>query len=147
MMIAPVNELRAFCDPSYAGYLGDVTSNAEGISRVINGWADALAACVAAIVPVSVSGPAAKSAFIAAATPLNCAPGWQVPSCAAFASALAAGMLPLYTGTPPASSFIPASSSLIHQVACIEMANELLAWFQTGTATLVAPPFTTQAWA
>ncbi len=137
-------ELQEFCDPKYSGYLGDVMSNAQAVDRAIDGWALALEKAVTpispAISPAALAG--AVAAFKAAAVGMYASGAVFSAAVAAFAVQIGLGMNnpvlnpPLgYTATPPAAIFIPTSASPVHETACDQMAAQLVAWLETGTAT------------
>lgn len=138
-------ELQKFCDPEYSGYLGDVTSNAQAVDRAIDGWAEALEKAVTPISPASSTVAAAKAAFLAAAVGMYASGAVFSAAVAAFAAELGNGMSG-YTATPPPTTFVPTSASPVHETACDQMSTQLVAWLATGTATLIAPPFTTVNW-
>jgi hypothetical protein len=117
-------------------------------------WADAVGAYAAGIVPPSTTVAAASSALSAAlagafTSPSGAAPGFDA-AFAAFAVTVAAGMLPTYTGVPPAVALGVAgqlaSNIDTHAAAAASWALFLDAWFRTGSAALVAPPNTVVLW-
>ena len=112
-------------------------------------WADAIQGYAAGVVPASTTVAAAASSLAGAL-----AGAFSAPSAAsafdaafsAFAATLALGMLPAFTGTPPAAPLNIAGqlaqSQPTHAAAAAAFAALIDAWFRTGTATLVAPPNT-----
>lgn len=137
-------ELQKFCDPDYSGYLGDVANNAQAVDRAIDGWAAALEKAVTpispAISPAALAG--AVAAFRAAAVGMYASGAVFSAAVAAFATQIGLGMAnpvlnpPLgYAAVPPPSIFIPTSASPVHETACDQMAAQLIAWLETGTAT------------
>jgi hypothetical protein len=120
-------------------------------------WGNAVGAMFAGVLPASTAVAAAtatlktaiESAFgntVAATTAAALESAF-----AAFATTVAAGMLPLYTGTPPAGPVGFAGLLTTDQPslddAAAAWADALDTWAQTGTAALVAPPNTVSNWA
>lgn len=117
-------------------------------------WADALEGYATGVVPTSTtvaSGNATLASSLEAAFGAEggAAPGFDA-ALLAFATTIAAGMLPLYTGVPPAAPLgiatMLAASQPTHEAAAQAFAAHLDAWFRTGSATLVAPPNTPAVW-
>lgn len=117
-------------------------------------WADAAQAYAAAVVPPSLAVGAAASALAGAlATAFAAAdacPGME-SAFAQFAASIAAGMLPTYTGTPPAgqvgfASHFASAAPETHAQAAGDIASLIDVWMKTGTAVLVAPPNTPLTW-
>lgn len=117
-------------------------------------WADAINDYGQSVTPVSVSGVAARAAAYAILNVPYPTGGFisiLQAALTSYATALAAGMLPLYTGVPPVTvcAVIPAFS-LPLDTPIQERINSLVTiidtWFKTGTATLVAPPNTPTTW-
>jgi hypothetical protein len=119
-------------------------------------WAEAVKAYASAIVP-PVPPPALESAVAALAGALGgafaspSATGGMESGFAAFGAALAAGMAPAFTGVPPAglvgfAAQFGGAAPATHGEAAGAIAGRIDAWLKTGTATLVAPPFTTTPW-
>lgn len=116
-------------------------------------WADAVGDYASGIIPASTTVPAATTALMAA---LQAA--FESPSAptdfdlafTAFAATVGAGMLPAFSAVPPAAPLgvatLLATSSPTHAVAAASFASLIDVWFKTGTAALVAPPFTVLPW-
>lgn len=116
-------------------------------------WANAVNGYAASVVPASTTvaaGAAALTSALAAAfsSPVA-APAFDA-AFAAFAVTVAAGMLPTFTGVPPPAPLNIAAQLAVNQPthagAAAAFAALLDAWFRTGTAVLVAPPFTLVPW-
>lgn len=138
-------ELQKFCDPEFADYLGDVTSNQQAIDRAIDGWADALEQMCTPILPVSSTVAAAKAAFKAAAVGMYISGAVFSAAAATFASVMSAGMAG-YSVTQPTFTLIPVFAGDNHELMCDAFATQVQAWLATGTATLLVPPFTVVNW-
>lgn len=117
-------------------------------------WASAIQGYASGIVPPSTTVATAASALVA-----SLQSAFESPSAASafdaalatFAATTGAGMLPLYTGTPPAAPLNVASllstTRDTHAQAAADFTTLIDAWMKTGIATLVAPPNTPQLWA
>ena len=116
-------------------------------------WADAIDGYAAAIVPASTTVaagiPALASALASAFAAPSAAPGFDA-AFAAFATTVAGGMLPTFTGVPPPAPLDVASLLAVtqptHAAAAAAFAALIDAWFRTGSAVLVAPPNTVVPW-
>lgn len=116
-------------------------------------WADAVNGYAAAIVPpsttVAAGIPTLASALQTAFSSPSAAAGFDA-AFAAFATTVASGMLPTFTGVPPPAPLNIAAQLTVpqetHAAAAAAFAALLDAWFRTGTATLVAPPNTLVPW-
>lgn len=116
-------------------------------------WSDAVGSYAADILPTSTTVTAAASAMTA---PLQSA--FESPSAASafdeafasFATMVAAGQLPLFTGAPPTTPLGIASllsgSQETHADAAAVFAALIDTWLKTGTASLVLPPNTAVLW-
>lgn len=116
-------------------------------------WADAINGYAASIVPVSTTVAAGVSALASAL-----ASAFSSPSAAsafdaafsAFATTVAGGMLPTFTGVPPPAPLGVAAQLAVtqetHAAAAAAWASLIDSWFRTGTAVLVAPPNTVVPW-
>jgi len=132
-MLPAIDKFQEFCDPEFAGYLGDVADGAEGKLRAREGWREVLLVKFASITP-SILPPvadAAVDAFFAA---------WDGQTFALFQAGLAAacdivaaGMLG-HDSTPPATPHIPAGTGPTHALMSAQLDGGLTAWLQTGTA-------------
>lgn len=117
-------------------------------------WADAAQAMFAGVVPASTTVAAAaatlKTALEAAFGATSGLDSALELAFATFATTIAGGMLPLYTGVPPAGpvGFVAMLSSNRPSLAAFaaDLAAALDTWAKTGTATLVAPPNTPVTW-
>ncbi|WP_411821209.1 hypothetical protein [Leptospira sp. 'Mane'] len=139
------NKLRKGFDPNYTDYLGNVEDESSAIQRAIDTWSEAIYECAKAVVPVSTTATLAQTAFESAAEGMNLDGSVFSAAVAAFASTLGTGMAG-YTTVPPSSSFIPTSLNESNEDMCKDFSDQLIAWFQTGTATLIAPPNTVSNW-
>lgn len=116
-------------------------------------WASALSDYASGVVPPSATVAAAATTLQAALAAAFAAPG--APSSvdaafAAFAATVGAGMAPAFVATPPPAPLgviallgAPAPS---HPAAAAGFAAHIDGWFKSGTAQLVAPPFTVAPW-
>lgn len=116
-------------------------------------WADAINGYAAGIVPASTTVAAAIPALASSLESAFAAPSAASGFDAAFATCaatVAVGMLPAFTGTPPAAPLnIAAQLSQLqptHAAAAAAFAALIDAWFRTGFGTLVAPPNTVVPW-
>lgn len=116
-------------------------------------WADAVESYASGIVPASTTVSAAAAAMVGAleaafASP-SAAPAFDA-AFATFATAVAAGQLPTFTGTPPPAPLNVASLLALtqptHAAAAAAFTTLIDLWFRTGSATLVAPPNTVVPW-
>jgi hypothetical protein len=117
-------------------------------------WADAVEAYASAVVPPSLSVSAAAatlaSSLASAFSAPSAIPGME-SAFTAFGSAVASGMAPTFTGTPPGgpvgfASIFGSALPETHGEAASNIASAIHAWMLTGTATLVAPPNTVTPW-
>lgn len=134
--------------------LGSLFANPPpGGAACAQAWADAINGYAASIVPPSTTVAAAvtalASALAAAFSSPTAAPAFDA-AFTAFAVTVAAGMLPTFTGVPPPAPLNIAAQLAVnqptHAAAAAAFAALLDAWFRTGTAVLVAPPFTVVPW-
>jgi len=116
-------------------------------------WADAINGYAAGIVPPSTTVAAGIPTLASALASAFAAPAAASPfdaAFAAFAVTVAGGMLPAFTGVPPAAPLniasLLAGSQPTHAAAAAAFASLIDAWFRTGLGTLVAPPFTVVPW-
>lgn len=117
-------------------------------------WASAIQGYASGIVPASTTVAAAASALVA-----SLQSAFESPSAgssfdaalATFAATVGTGMLPLYTGTPPAAPLnitsLLSSPRNTHAQAAADFTTWIDLWMKTGIGTLVAPPNTPQPWA
>lgn len=118
-----------------------------------HGWAQAVQTGCSGIIPASTTVTAActtlEGALTTAFAAPNAIPG-MVTAFTAFAVTVALGMLPAFTGVPPAAPInfasVFGSTYDSHSNAAQAISNLIVAWLKTGTATLVAPPFTVVPW-
>jgi hypothetical protein len=116
-------------------------------------WADAIVDYTTGVIPASttVSGGKATltSSLQAAFSSPDAAPGVDA-AVLAFATTVAGGMAPTFTGTPPSAPLGIMSLLLLkretHAEAAAAFASHIDTWMKTGTATLVAPPNTVVTW-
>jgi hypothetical protein len=116
-------------------------------------WADAVNGYAAAIVPASTTVAAGVAALSSALASAFAAPSAASPfdaAFAAFAVTVAGGMLPTFTGVPPAAPLNVAgqlaTEQPTHAAAAAAWASLIDTWFRTGTGVLVAPPNTVVPW-
>jgi hypothetical protein len=132
-----VNGIRAINDQEYSGFAEFPESVAEAADR----WATAINNYASLVTPPSATATLAKEALKAQLLLVDTlGVDAFVNGLSAYASALAGGMAPAFTGTPPpvsivlapifASGFAGASSET--QANAIASAIDL--WFKTGTA-------------
>jgi hypothetical protein len=123
------------------------------VGECADAWGQALQGYAAGVVPPSTTVAAAASTLTAAlaaafATPVA-APAVDA-AFAAFAATVGAGMAPAYTGAPPPAPLgiaaLLAAPAPSHAAAAAAFAALIDTWFRTGSATLVAPPFTVVPW-
>ena len=116
-------------------------------------WADAMGSYAAGVVPPSTTVSAASSALVAplqaAFSSAAAAPGFDA-AMLAFATSVAGGMAPTFTGVPPPAPLGIATMLVTmrdtHAAAAADFASHIHTWMLTGTAILVAPPFTVLTW-
>lgn len=117
-------------------------------------WAAAVQAYAAAVVPPSLTLAAAASALqsglASAFGSPNAIPGME-SALASFGASLAGGMAPTFTGVPPAgpvgfAALFGGAAPETHGAAGSAVASNIDTWMKTGSATLVAPPFTVSPW-
>lgn len=118
------------------------------------GWASAVEAWAAGIIPPSTAVNAAAEGLAGALTTAfqteSAIPGME-SAFVAFATSVAGGMAPTYAGTPPPAPVGFAGQfggpfPETHAEAAAAVASLIHAWAQTGLATLVAPPNTVVPW-
>lgn len=117
-------------------------------------WADAVSAYAAAVVPASATVAAASatlSTALAAAFAQPSAVAAMETAFTAWATTVAAGMVAGgWTGAPPAGavgfSTLAGLQQATHAGAASAFATKINTWALTGTAVLIAPPFTPVAW-
>lgn len=126
--------IREITDKDYSGFQGFPANNSEVGSR----WSDVIDLLGGSVNPPSLSTIAAKQAF---ATIMLGANAGGIPvlisACSAYATALALGMQPTFTGVPPIMPPVIIPTGLITNDAHIEatqLATALRLWFSTGTA-------------
>lgn len=143
--------------PTFKSDLALVFANASPVpSTLAAQWASALNSYVSGIVPAVT--PVARAGAIAtltsALTGIFVSGANPEPAFAAFATALAAGMAPTFTGVPPvlpvgfATEFakLPSAWATSHATAATLWGDKIHVWLTTGTATLTAPPNTPTTW-
>jgi hypothetical protein len=143
----------AALESAIAALTGD--SSPGSVAEAAQAWADAAQAMFAGVVPPSTTVAAAaatlKTALEAAFGATSGGEAALESAFAAFATTVAGGMLPLYTGVPPAGpvGFVALISPDRPSLAAFaaDLADALDTWAQTGTAALVAPPNTVTPWA
>lgn len=123
------------------------------VAECADAWGNALQGYAAGVVPPSATVAAAASTLKAALAGAFAAPVAAPPfdaAFAAFAAAVGGGMAPAYAAIPPPAPLGiatllsgPAPSAA---AAAAAFASLIDTWFHTGSATLVAPPFTVVPW-
>ena len=120
-------------------------------------WADAMKAYATGVVPpsatVAAAAPALEAALFSAfaLTSRNDLASALEAAFGTFALTVASGMAPTNTGVPPAGLvgflglFSQPYATTRHE-GVVRVANAIDAWMRTGTATLVAPPYTVVTW-
>ena len=141
--------------PGLSSALASIADDApDGAAAAGQAWADAVKDYAAGIVPPSTTVSAAAAtlagALAGAFSSPAAAPGMEA-AFAAFAVTVAGGMLPTYTGVPPAgpvgfASQFAGPKPESHAEAGAELGGLIDAWMKKGTATLVAPPNTPVTW-
>ena len=145
-------ELTNLMDSTSPNFVGMPNSMAD----VASNWSNVMFNYTASIIPPSTTGSAAKSAMESILLGIA-APGSFFPlftaGITAFATTLAAGMLPTYTGVIPVAPLViePAMMAIPlvagnDALRISTMAGIIDTWFRTGTAVLVAPPYTVIPW-
>ena len=121
-------------------------------------WAQAVYDYSNTVIPLSTAAVAAQAtlaaslttAFTSSTTAATTAESMET-AFKAYATTLAAGMLPTYSGVAPTGDVgfsgaftgaVPTTTS----EAVTNFSDIIQAWFLTGTATLVASPFTPVTW-
>lgn len=135
-----VNEIRAIIDLEYEGHAGFPQDNVENASR----WATAINNYAQAVTPPSISSVAARSAFETVMLGMSAELQNGIPIFAsaftAYAGALAPGMQPNFTATPPPipiniAPVIPVGVAGAPAQAIAEtLATIIDTWFRTGLA-------------
>lgn len=119
------------------------------VAECAEAWAQAMADYAAGVVPPSTTVSAAAASLATAlaaafATPVA-APGVDA-AFTAFAATVSAGMLPAFAGTPPPAPLgiaaLLAASQPTHAAAAAAFSAQIDLWMRSGSAVLVAPPFT-----
>lgn len=128
----------------------DYPTTIEGCAAA---WRQAIEGWAAGIVPPSTTVGAAAAALegqlVAAFTASSLSA--VDDALTAFALAVGVGMLPAYVAVPPAAGpglvvLLRNARPPTRQAAIDLVAGTLDTWMRTGTATLVAPPFTVLPW-
>lgn len=118
-------------------------------------WGDVADVLLSAVIPVSATASAGRSAFVGVLSAVTPLPPTGIillkAAFAAYAAALAGGMAAGgYTGVPPPAP--PLIETVLiapvpdAAVAANALAALLVAWAKTGTAILIAPPNTPLVW-
>jgi len=118
-------------------------------------WASAFGSYAGSVVPPSTTVAAAQATLQSALASAFASPDALPAMDAAFqaaAATIATGMLPLYTGVPPASpigwaALLGEPYAATNAEAAANIAAVIDPWMKTGIAILVAPPNTPQPWA
>jgi hypothetical protein len=120
-----------------------------GAAACADAWACAMLDYAAAVVPPSATVGAAADALALALEAACATPAAAPPvdaAFAAFAVTVGGGMAPAYAATPPPAPLgiaaLLAAPVPTHAAAATLFAGLIDTWFRTGSATLVAPPFT-----
>lgn len=133
--------LRKIMDPDYVGFVGFPADNVS----VANTWGTIVDDYAKLIVPPSTSSAPAKSAFMSAMIPISSSAqnglAQLVSAFSAYAAALAIGMQPLFTATPPTSpiNIVPVTvlglGGASGEVTSKALASIIHLWFKTGLST------------
>jgi hypothetical protein len=120
------------CADAWSAAMLDYAAGVVPPSTTVSVAADALAAALAAAFATPAAVPAVDAAF------------------SAFAASVGLGMAPAYTALPPPAPLgiaaLLATPAPSHTAAAAAFASLIDTWCRTGTATLVAPPFTVVPW-
>jgi hypothetical protein len=116
-------------------------------------WADAMGNYAAGIIPASTTVGAASAAMVASLTAAFESPAAAPLVDAAFmvfAVSVAGGMVPTFAGVPPPGPLGIADQLLVtadtHGAGADAFAALIHGWMTTGSAALIAAPFTVQLW-
>lgn len=132
-----VNGIRAITDEEYSGFQGFP----EDVTEAANRWGTAIDNYASLVTPPSTTSVIAKQALVAQLL-LADSLGVNafVNGLSAYASALAGGMAPTFTGTPPpvsvvlAPTFASGFAGASAEVQANAIATVIDLWFKTGTA-------------
>lgn len=124
-----------------------------GVGACANAWGAAMLDYAADVVPPSATVGTAADTLAAALAAAFATPS-AVPAVdaafAAFAASTGLGMGPAYSAIPPPAalgiSTLLAAPSPSHAAAAATFSALIDVWFRTGSATLVASPFTVVLW-
>ena len=141
-------DFAKYFSPSDPSYVGDIATTGDqartdAANRCKTAWTEALRTKLPGINPASTTATAAADAFEAAYD------GETLASFQAAINAMAASIgsgMTGYTAIPPATPFLPATTTDDHDILCQELDSQLDAWLSQGSATLVAPPNTVEPW-
>lgn len=121
----------------------------ETAAECAQAWSDAVGSYAAGVVPASSAVAAAAAAMTASLLSAFQSPAAAVGFDAAFTTfgaAVALGMAPAFTGTPPPAPLgiatLLSATQVSHAAAAAAFASLIDTWMRTGSAVLVAPPFT-----
>ncbi len=141
------NQIRKINDVDFLNFQGFPENNTEVSER----WAEVVDFVGSAVTPSSTTAAVAKTALEAhwagGITLVNFPTGFGV-----YATALALGQLPTYTGVPPpvpivlTSVYVVGNGGGSGEAVAAAMAPIISTWFKTGVAILVAPPNTPVPW-
>lgn len=109
-------------------------------------WGNAVGSYAAGVIPASTTASAAATTLTAALESAfgasDAAPDFDA-AFMTFATTVAGGMLPAFTGTPPAAaldvSTLLSATQPTHAAAAGAFASHIDAWMKTGTAVSVPP--------
>lgn len=133
-------ELKKLLDSEYPGFTGFP----ETPVRVAEAWVNVIDNYTSSIIPVSANKAGARSAFITTASGIVSNPPNAISlltaAFTAYATQLALGMQPLFTGTPPPTpvpiaTIVPLGlSGVSGSVIAIILSRIIDTWFRTGIA-------------
>ena len=128
----------------------------DSIAAAASDWADAVEAYASGVIPASTTVTAAaatlETALVSAfgSTVAATTAAAMEAAFLAFATTIALGMLPAWTGTPPPApvgfSALLTTNKDTAAIFASDWASAIDAWTKTGTAILVAPPNTPVTW-
>lgn len=129
---------REIFDEKYSSFKGFPETFEEAVQR----WASVVDSYGSKVTPTSTSSPAAKAAFISVLSTMKTVNDLDVldKAIVAYGVALAPGMLPAFTGTPPPTEVGVKQVETIGlnngtSEACAKKLADLIdAWFKKGTA-------------
>jgi len=136
-----INEIGSFSNPESSNFTG----YPETIFDAANKWADAIDSYTSEIVPPTTTRASAKATLISSLNAINVQSGNAIvvmqTALTAYASTLATGMQPSFTGVPPILPLVITPVSVLgmsgasNEEVISLLCNIIHTWFKTGTAT------------